>query len=89
MKSVSPPDKLQLNTYLGKPLDDMRHNISNDSIYKLPSCFPLLTQIFLVSAQTPLLHQTPIQFWVAEEAENKQMIHHQTMYIVMRSKNML
>ena len=57
-------------------------SISNDSIYKLPSCSLLLTQIFLVAAQAPLLHQTPTQFWVAEEAENKQMIHHHKMYIV-------
>ena len=47
----------------------------------------LLTEIFLAEAQTLLLHQTPTQFWVAEEAENKQMIHHQTIYIVIRSKN--
>ena len=53
----------------------------------LPSCSFLLTEIFLVADQTPLLHQTPTQFLVAEEAENKQMIHHQTMYIVIRSKN--
>ena len=88
VKSVSPlPIYFNWLLYLGKPLDDRRYNISNDGIYKLPSCFLLLTEIFLVAAQTPLLHQTPTQFWVAEEAKYKRMVHHQTMYIVIRSKN--
>ena len=75
-----------LNNYIFVTRRKSYYNISNDSIYKLPSCSLLLTEIFLVVAQTPLLHQTPTQFWVAEEAENKQVIHHQTMYIAIRAK---